>query len=116
MPTVYVVRKTPENDYSDAKRFGSLVYLSEGFFNSRDTHGIIRTITSGLADSCAEDYLLTCGMPLMSHIAVSYMIFRHQQVNLLLFRDFRYIESKIDFQSFLSSSSSGFSKQHPPRK
>ena len=85
MPTVYIVNKGGHN-YDDAKRFGELVYLSEGEVSKFATSHMVRMFEPFIESSNAEDYILNTGLTLMSCIACSMFAKKHGVLNLLIFK------------------------------
>ena len=105
MPQVFVVSKSV-HDYSAAKDFGELVYLSEGPFDRFATSAIARIFNEKLARSMPEDYLLISGYTVMNCIASAIFAAMHKRVNLLLYRGKRYAERVILLGNTGSNSSS----------
>jgi len=93
MPKVYVVNKGG-HDHSDAKRFGDLVYLSEGTINRYAVSNIYRQFSAILQNSSSKDYVLITGLSVMSSIACSIFARLHGRLNLLLFKPGRNKENK----------------------
>lgn len=82
---VYVVNKGC-HDHSDAKRFGELVYLSEGPINRYATSNMYREFYPLLKDSDKNDYILLTGLSVMNSIACAIFSSIHKRVNLLLYK------------------------------
>lgn len=85
MPNVYIVNKG-SHDHRDAKRFGSLVYLSEGSINRYSTNSMYREFYPTLLKSGPEDYILPTGLTIMSAIACSIFAMLHSRLNLLIYK------------------------------
>ena len=85
---VYIINKGG-HDHSDAKRFGELIFLSEGAINRYSTGNIYRIFTEGLVDSLPEDYILITGLSVMSSIACAIFARKHGRINLLLYKTSR---------------------------
>ena len=88
--TIYIINKS-SHDYAKAKEFGDLVYLSEGPINRFDTNHIHRIFWEKLQYSNGEDYLLICGLTIMNCVACGIMGSLHSRLNLLLYKDGKYI-------------------------
>ena len=96
MPNVYVVSNSA-HDFSEAKKFGKLIFLSEGAMNRYHCNNMTRQFDECLKNSTPDDYILLCGLSVMNSIACADFAFRHGRINLLLFRKGRYVERNIVF-------------------
>jgi hypothetical protein len=86
-PRVFVPNKA-FHDYSDAKRFGTLVYLSEGKQNAGKIHHQYRMVSEILKDAEPGDYLLLSGPASLNAIAASILAHRFGRINYLVFDGF----------------------------
>lgn len=93
MRKVYVVNHSSHN-FSDAERFGELVFMSEGRMNRYGTNHIIRLFTEALKNSNKDDLIVLCSLNVMNAIATAIFSHMHGTLNLLLFKDGRYIERR----------------------
>ena len=91
---VFVVNKSG-HDFSDAARYGELVYLSTGRMNRYEPNQMFREFVEHLQSSTARDYILLCGLNVMNVVACSIFAARHKRINLLLFQDGRYVERNL---------------------
>lgn len=98
IPTVYVINKSL-HDFSAAKLYGNIVYLSTGPVNRYATNKICRKFLSLLKDSKREDFLLVTSLTIMNMLAASIMVSKHKCLNLLIHRseDNSYVERRMDF-------------------
>jgi len=87
---VYIINKGG-HDFEDAARFGDLVYLSEGRISPFAITNMYRTFSEYIGGSSSEDFILLTGLPVMQAIACSMFAWMHGRLNLLLFKDGRYI-------------------------
>jgi hypothetical protein len=94
MPNVYVVNKS-SHDFSEAKAFGNLVYLSEGSLNRYATNNMFRQFNKRMKKSKPEDYIIPCSLNVMNVIAAAIFAAKHQRLNLLLFKSGKYIERNL---------------------
>ena len=85
MANVYIVNKGV-HDHSDAERFGTLVYLSEGSINRYSTNSMFREFFPILKKSGPEDYILPTGLTIMSNIACAIFSCLHSRLNLLIYK------------------------------
>lgn len=79
---VYIVNKSG-HDFSDAERFGELVYLSEGSVNPFLVSRIYREFSEILKDSQPQDCLVISGLQVMNAIASAILARVHGRVNWL---------------------------------
>jgi len=91
MKTVFVVNKS-SHDFSAAKQFGKIVFLSNGPMNRYGTNNMVRTFEESLKDSSPEDYIVPCSLNVMNSIACAIFAHKHGRLNLLLFKEGNYIE------------------------
>jgi len=94
---VYVVNKS-NHDFTSAKKFGKLVYLSVGKMSRYEPNKMARQFEDVLKGSSEEDYLLMSGLSMMNSIAVAIFVQKHRRLNLLLFKDGRYLERNLSFK------------------
>lgn len=85
MPLVYVPNRGP-HDYSDAERFGELIYCSDGNLDKFDTAQMYRLLTEAMIDSEPEDYILIGSLTSLCCTACSIFAAKHWRINLLLHR------------------------------
>jgi len=91
---VFVVNKS-SHDFSAAKQFGDIVFLSEGPMNRYATNNMHRVFDVIMSSSNKEDYIVPCSLNVMNSIASAIFARKHGRVNLLLFKEGRYIERNI---------------------
>ena len=107
MPTVYIINKGG-HDYQDASRFGRVEYLSEGSYSPFAVDKMYREFSLKLRESSPDDYLLITGLTVMACIACSCFSFLHSgKLNLLLYRNSKYIERKLLLGKLLTTSEQG---------
>jgi hypothetical protein len=99
---VYVINKGG-HDYSDARRFGRLVYLSEGIMNRYSVGRMYREFSAILKDSNKDDYILVSGLNIMNHIAGAIFGRLHGRLNILLYRKNTYVERRIIIDELLNN-------------
>ena len=91
MKKVYVVNKSA-HDFSEANKYGTVIFLSEGSMNRYATNSMVRLFKSAMAESSADDYIVPCSLNVMNSIACAIFARKHGKLNLLLFKDGSYIE------------------------
>lgn len=91
MKKVFIVNNS-SHDFREAKHFGETVFLSEGPINRYETNSMIRNFTAIMADSSPDDYIVPCSLNVMNSIACAIFAHTHGRLNLLLFKNGKYIE------------------------
>ena len=91
---VYVINRGG-HDFSMAKEFGQIVFLSEGKIDMYATATMYRKFVDILRYSEKDDCLLLTGLSTMTAIASAIFSHMHGRVNLLLFRNGKYIERTV---------------------
>jgi len=96
MNKVYIVNKSA-HDFSPAKEYGEIVFLSEGPMNRYATNHMHRKFTDILKDSHEDDHIVPCSLNVMNSIACAIFAYEHGRLNLLLFKEGNYIERNLVF-------------------
>lgn len=96
MNKVYVVNRSA-HDFSAAKEFGEVVFLSEGPMNRYSVNNMHRLFTSVMKDSEEGDYIVPCSLNVMNSLACALFAVKHGRLNLLLFKEGKYLERNIVF-------------------
>lgn len=91
MANVYVINKS-SHDFSNATAFGNLIFMTEGSMNRFDTNNMIRQFKECLKGSKRTDYLLLCSLNVMNAVACAVFAKKHGTLNLLLYRNGKYVE------------------------
>jgi len=91
MRKVFIVNHSP-HDFSAAEQYGKIIFLSEGSMNRYATNNMIRIFHERMTDSHEEDLIVPCSLNVMNSIACAIFAKKHGRLNLLLFKDGRYIE------------------------
>jgi chloramphenicol O-acetyltransferase len=92
---VYIVNKSGHN-YEDALRFGKeLIFLTEGRIKQISVNNIYREVSEKMKDSSPDDYLIITSLPIISAIAASVLARKHGRLNLLIFKNGKYLERNI---------------------
>lgn len=96
MPKVYVVNNSG-HDFSPAKEYGELIFLSEGLVNSFNINKMYRMFAPILDESRPEDWILMSGLPQMNVVASCIFAYKHGRINLLLYssKNHRYDRKEI---------------------
>ena len=99
--TVYIVNNSG-HDFSSAKPFGKLEFLTEGLVDRFNVTGMYRAFQAKIAESEPEDFILHSGPGVMSAVACSMFADKHGRLNLLLWRGEengkqRYVQRRLSF-------------------
>ena len=82
---VYIVNKS-SHDFSEAGKFGKLIFMSEGRLNRYATNDMVRKFSDAMRNSTKEDYLLPCSLNTANIMAGAIFARKHGRLNLLLFK------------------------------
>jgi len=93
---VYIVNKGG-HDFSAAKDYGKLIFLTRGTINRFAVSHMYRVLNSELSKSDKYDYILAPGLTTLVAVACSIFANKHGRLNLLLYKDKKYIERCIVF-------------------
>jgi hypothetical protein len=97
---VYVLNKSA-HDYSDAKRFGELVFCTEGSLDKLDLQQMFREMNSALEDSLPEDYILLTSLTSLCSVACSIFALKHGRLNLLIHTRDGYVDRSLHFSGLV---------------
>lgn len=95
---VYVV-SNGGHDYSDAQRFGEVVFCTDGVIRKDDTAQMYREIHAALEEAKPDDFLLVSSLTSMCMVAAAILSDRFGELHLLLFKDGQYISRDIILES-----------------
>jgi len=98
VPLVYVVNKGP-HDYSPAKEFGELIYLTQGTLSKYDVGQMYRECQPVLADSVPEDYILITSLTTLCTVACGIFAHLHGRLNLLIYKGNKYVVRTVVFNN-----------------
>lgn len=80
------------HDYTDAERFGDIVFCMDSVVNKWDIAQMYRELSDALMDASAGDYILVSSLTSLCCVAVAIMADQFGEVHLLLYKDGQYIE------------------------
>lgn len=98
MALVYVTNRGPHN-YSGAEKYGSLVYCTDGSLDKFDLSEMYRQLTTAMADSQAEDYILLTSLTSLCSVACAIFAAKHGQLHVLIHRGNSYVERSVYFDN-----------------
>lgn len=91
MTKVFIVNKS-NHDFGAAEQYGKVIFLSEGPMNRYATNSMLRMFKDNMTDSGPEDYIVPCSLNVMNSLACAVFAYKHGRLNLLLFKEGKYIE------------------------
>lgn len=97
---VFVTNKGGHN-YEKAGEYGELIYVTEGTINRFATATIYRAFVDAMAESKEDDFLLVTSMNVMNAIGAAVFARKHGRLNILLYREGKYIPRELDIDSLL---------------
>lgn len=86
------------HDYSDAKRYGELVFCTTGVIRRDDVHQMYRELKIALADANHDDYILVSSLASMGMVAAALMGFWHGELHMLVFDGGQYYSRDLVFE------------------
>ena len=93
------------HDYSDAARFGELVFCTDVAIRKDDIAHMYREFIIAMQDAEEDDYVLVGSLTSMCMVAAGIMADRFGRLNCLIFRDGKYIDRTIMLESYIGSMS-----------
>jgi hypothetical protein len=97
---VYIPNLSAHN-HSDASRYGDLVYITKGQLQKYATNNMYRVWIEALRESQPDDYILLTGLNTLCSIGTAIFGAMHGRVNLLIWRNDRYISREIVFTDLM---------------
>lgn len=95
MRKVFIPNRNQAHDYSSARKFGKLVFLTEGPVVRHAIMDHASIIRRKLADSNKDDYVAIGSLSILTAIATSVFSARHHRVNVLLYEAGEYVEGRV---------------------
>ena len=80
---IFIVNKS-YHDYTEAEKFGELIFMSEGSINRYSASKIFRIFEPFIKESKKTDYILLTSMTIMCVIVSGMFATKHKRLNLLL--------------------------------
>jgi len=94
MPTVFVPNQGA-HDFSDAERYGTLRYVTKGMLSKHALGIMTRAWEDVLADSKPDDFILLTSLTTLCSVGCAIFAFKHGKLNLLMYRNGRYMSRTI---------------------
>jgi hypothetical protein len=96
MTKVYVLNRGA-HDYSDAERFGELVFCTEGSLDKLDVQQMYRELEPILAYATEEDYIILTSLSSLCAVACSIFTNIFGRLNLLIYTNNGYVARELYF-------------------
>lgn len=98
MPKVFILNKGA-HDFSPAKKYGDLVYCTEGSLGKWNTSQMVRELQTAMKESDAEDFILLTSLSTLCGVACAIFAMKHGRLNLLIYKDTGYVLRKVIFDN-----------------
>ena len=95
MPRVYIPNKNL-NDYTNAARWGELVYVTEGHVRLTDVDNLLDNIDSLLFDSSPDDLIIMSGPYSITAVLCTVFALKHNCLNILIYINGKYVKRELD--------------------
>lgn len=102
LPKVFICNQSG-HDFSPAERYGSLEYVTKGMINRFSVNYMARAWASALQRSKPNDYILITSLTILTCIGCAIFGHLHSSINLLIYRNGKYISRRICFKSLFAS-------------
>jgi len=108
MNKVYIVNKAG-HDFSKARRYGKLTFLTDGVINKYSINNMYRTFAEHISNSNPTDWILMTGLTSMNVVLTSQFTYKHGRLNLLIHdgKIDKYVERKIVMDSLIKKGENG---------
>lgn len=83
------------HDFSDAERYGELIYVTKGKQGKYNINSMCRVWLSVLEESKAEDYIVLTSLSILCCIGCAVFAKKHSRLNLLLWRGGKYVAREL---------------------
>lgn len=90
------------HDYSAAERFGQLIFVTEGYIDRWHVTHMYRAWAKVLEESGPDDYILETSLNTLCSVGAACFAYKHQRLNLLLFKDGDYQERSLLISELIS--------------
>ena len=100
--TVFIPNKGG-HDYSDAQRFGELVYITSGTINTFDLNHFRDQAYAAMFLATPDDYVLISGPSSTCAITVAIMAAKFGRVNLLIYQRSKYVHKHVQLCASMES-------------
>lgn len=93
-PKVFIPNLS-NHDFSDAERYGKLIYVTKGKQGKYNINSMCRVWISTLEQSRAEDYIVLTSLGILCCVGCAVFAKKHGRLNLLLWRGGKYVAREL---------------------
>ena len=91
------------HDFSQSEKYGKPVYVTKGLINRFSVNYMARSWAASLKDSKPTDYVLVTSLTILTCIGCAIFGHLHGCLNILIYRNSKYISRSICFKSLFES-------------
>jgi len=102
MPRVFIAN-SGAHDYSDAERYGELVFVTKGTIAKHGVGTMARAWALALKGSTEEDFIISSSLTTLCSLGTAIFARKHGCLNLLMFRNGKYVSRKVMLDQLLES-------------
>ena len=99
MKKVYIPNRS-HHDFSQAKKYGDLVFITEGSVDRFNLSELFRAVVENMEDAEEGDYLLLSSLTIINILMAAYMTHKFGKINLLLYYNNDYITRTVSLENF----------------
>lgn len=97
MNRVYITNRSA-HDYSAASVYGELRYITERSVDRFNVNNMVRMAEEAFIEATENDYILLTSLNILCSVCCAVYAAKFSRLNLLLFKDGKYIERKVVFE------------------
>lgn len=101
-PTVFICNQSG-HDFSPSAKYGNPVYVTKGLINRFSVNYMARHWAIALKDSKPRDYILITSLTILTCVGCAIYGYLHGSLNLLLYRNSKYISRRVCFKSLFQA-------------
>lgn len=102
VPKVFIANQSG-HDFSQSERYGKPIYVTKGLINRFSVNYMARAWALSLKDSKPKDYVLVTSLTILTCIGCAIFGYLHGSLNLLIYRNSKYISRNLCFKSLFES-------------
>ena len=91
------------HDFSPSEKYGRPVYVTKGLINRFSVNYMARAWALSLKDSKKSDFILITSLTILTCIGCAIFGYLHKSINILIYRNGKYISRTIDFRNLFES-------------
>lgn len=100
--TVFICNQSG-HDFSPSEKYGKAFYVTKGLINRFSVNYMARAWALALKDSKPTDYVLVTSLTILTCIGCAIFGYLHGSLNLLIYRNSKYISRSICFKHLFES-------------